>query len=67
VFLFIFFPQNFPCLTCSDIHGTFNVKIEVFIQSKEKGKEAVYEMPESLGTLNFDVSFLLFVLGWEFF
>jgi len=37
-----------------DIHGTFNVKIEVFIQSKEKGKEAVYEMPESLGTLNFD-------------
>jgi len=54
-------------LTCSDIHGTFNVKIEVFIQSKEKGKEAVYEMPESLGTLNFDVSFLLFVLGWEFF
>ena len=40
------------------------MKLEVFLQSKEKDKDSKYEMPESLGTLTFPVKhiFLLFVL-----
>jgi len=41
----------------SDVSGGFDVKVEVFMQSSAKSADKL-ELPESLGTVTFNVSFL---------